>query len=165
MNRQNKLEKIIDHYGWSHQLRKLNEETYELFEAFMNYQHSGSMKNLVALAEEIADCKVLSSQFLLKMGNSYSVMERVEEIKELRHKGGCGYSATIMLLEFYEFAQEVMRIRHDAQDYYGWAVEKLYTYIASYELLAEELHIDEAVIEDVMDKKIERQIERIKKGE
>lgn len=58
-----KLLKIINHYGKSHQVRKLLEEVGELIETIMN----DDKHNMV---QEIADCMVLLEQFKLYYGIS-----------------------------------------------------------------------------------------------
>lgn len=58
-----KLLKIINHYGKSHQVRKLLEEVGELIETIMNEDK----ENMV---QEIADCLVLLEQFKLYYGIS-----------------------------------------------------------------------------------------------
>lgn len=65
----NKLLKIIRHYGIEHQLRKFNEENFELIEAIHGYYYDtegvlydGNDENI---KEEIADNLVLLSQFIL----------------------------------------------------------------------------------------------------
>lgn len=65
--------KIIEHFGIRNQMKKLNEECYELIEAIANYQDiepfttedtnfKAIFKNHVI--EEIADCLVLINQFI-----------------------------------------------------------------------------------------------------
>ena len=56
-----KLLKIINHYGKSHQVRKLLEEVGELNETIMNEDK----ENMV---QEISDCMVLLEQFKLYYG-------------------------------------------------------------------------------------------------
>ena len=70
-----KLLKIINHYGYRNQLKKLSEEVYELQEAINNYMcyvyyppeeyldkdYNEYLREHIA--EEIADCMVLIEQF------------------------------------------------------------------------------------------------------
>lgn len=59
-----KLLKIINHYGINNQLRKLNEECFELEEAIINGELLDLDNETVNhIIEEIADCMVLLSQF------------------------------------------------------------------------------------------------------
>lgn len=67
------LSKIIEHFGIRNQMKKLNEECYELIEAIGNYQDiepfSTENTNFKAIfknhvIEEIADCLVLINQFI-----------------------------------------------------------------------------------------------------
>lgn len=72
---QEDLLKIINHYGVANQLRKFNEETYELIEAIRNYEEDyikvdcdGNMVFSLLkehIAEEISDVMVLLEQFKL----------------------------------------------------------------------------------------------------
>ena len=73
----NNLKSIIDHFGVNNQLKKFNEECYELIEAIKLYQEAcfnseGEIGDLMVLAkhkqnitEEIADCMVLLNQFII----------------------------------------------------------------------------------------------------
>ena len=66
-----KLLKIINHYGVNHQLRKFNEEAFELIEAIIN----GELNRFIGISrkpselaikhitEEIADVMVMLKQF------------------------------------------------------------------------------------------------------
>ena len=67
------LFKIIEHFGVRNQMKKLNEECYELIEAIANYQDiepfTAEDTNFKAIfknhvVEEIADCLVLINQFI-----------------------------------------------------------------------------------------------------
>ena len=66
------LLKIIEHFGVRKQLKKFNEECYELEEAILDYQTEIAYfdEDAVTLsikrhiAEEIADCLVLINQFI-----------------------------------------------------------------------------------------------------
>jgi NTP pyrophosphatase (non-canonical NTP hydrolase) len=65
-----KLLKIINHYGIRNQQRKLNEEVFELQEAIIDYKYVEVYKNSPAekyhkehIAEEIADIEVMLLQF------------------------------------------------------------------------------------------------------
>ena len=78
-----KLLKIINHYGIDNQLRKFNEENFELIEAiikmtypkFTGYMYIDELKQNIK--EEIADNLVLLSQFILY----YNInLDDIEEI-------------------------------------------------------------------------------------
>lgn len=66
-----KLLKIINHYGVNHQQRKLQEEVFELNEAIINTENNrliGISRNpselvIKHIAEEIADVEVMLLQF------------------------------------------------------------------------------------------------------
>lgn len=67
------LEKIIEHYGINNQLKKFNEESYELIEAIINAENNRligisnepSKIAIENITQEIADCLVLIEQFKL----------------------------------------------------------------------------------------------------
>ena len=67
------LLKIIEHFGIRNQLKKFNEECYELEEAILDYQteiayfdeDAMTLSIKKHIAEEIADCMVILEQFKL----------------------------------------------------------------------------------------------------
>lgn len=62
-----KLLKIINHYGVNHQLRKFQEEVFELNEAIIKNEcdeYKDIKSNINHIAEEIADCFVMIEQFI-----------------------------------------------------------------------------------------------------
>ena len=61
----NKILYIINHYGIKHQLKKFNEESYELIEAINDYENSILNKkvNYEHIEEEFADVLVTLYQF------------------------------------------------------------------------------------------------------
>ena len=89
--RKNKLLKIINHYGVNNQQRKLAEEVFELQEAIINYELKASVEYEIPLteitgskehiAEEIADCMVLLSQFKEYYGISEKELQEVTKCK------------------------------------------------------------------------------------
>lgn len=161
MNRLDKLGNIIQHYGVRNQLRKLCEETYELFEAVIDYNESASTKTLNAVAEEIADCKVVATQFLLILGAKNGYIERISEVKEKRRQNGIRYATLFLFDGFREFAEELLKGLATADMDFGWATEKLCGYMSVIEMAIDEYHLKPDVIEGIMDKKIARQMERI----
>lgn len=80
----NKLLKIIQHYGIDNQLRKFNEENFELIEAIHRLENSAAIFKALEgitlinnIKEEIADNLVLLSQFILY----YDInLDEIEEI-------------------------------------------------------------------------------------
>jgi NTP pyrophosphatase (non-canonical NTP hydrolase) len=74
------LLKIINFYGYRNQLRKLNEECYELIEAIIDYMDDGSrLCTKKDIEEEFADVMVLLSQikFYYELDD-----ERIKKIME-----------------------------------------------------------------------------------
>ena len=67
---ENKLKKIINNYGVLNQVRKFNEECYELTEAIFDYEYAETPNEKLKehIAEEIADVMVLLEQFKLYYG-------------------------------------------------------------------------------------------------
>ena len=70
------LLKIVNHYGINNQLRKFNEECFELEEAIINYEQEKALNELLCIeiidsdtlkkkhiTEEIADVTVMLNQF------------------------------------------------------------------------------------------------------
>lgn len=68
------LKTIMDHFGINNQLRKFNEECFELIEAIVQSEYPALVKDKkpddlkriekAHIAEEIADCMVLLNQFM-----------------------------------------------------------------------------------------------------
>ena len=87
------LETIIDHFGVDNQLKKFNEECYELIEAINIFERvafncEGDFGDRQALeyrkaniAEEIADCMVLLNQFIRKYNIDTSTIQKLFEEK------------------------------------------------------------------------------------
>ena len=81
------LLKIIDHYGINNQLRKFNEESFELQEAIINHGwtimsfEKLSEKTKENIAEEIADCYVILEQFRQNFGISNEELEKIMKYK------------------------------------------------------------------------------------
>lgn len=79
-----KLLKIINHYGVNPQQRQFNEECYELLEAITEYKYVEVYKGSPAekhhkehIIEEIADVQVLLNQFKLYYGIADREVKRV----------------------------------------------------------------------------------------
>lgn len=84
------LLKIISHYGVNNQLRKFNEETFELEEAIITHELKRSVEYEIPLTEiigtkehiteEIADCLVMLNQFVeyyeIQESDIYMIMEQ-----------------------------------------------------------------------------------------
>lgn len=87
------LLKIINNYGINHQLRKFNEETYELIEAIIKYEeakydyfekyicHENRDISTNNIAEEIADVTVMLKQFQYYYGIEDKEIEEVMKYK------------------------------------------------------------------------------------
>lgn len=90
------LETIINHFGVDNQLKKLNEECYELIEAINIFERVafnceddfGDKEALryrkANIAEEIADCMVLLNQFIKKYNISTLDIQKLFEEKVCR---------------------------------------------------------------------------------
>lgn len=84
-----KLDVIIDHYGVRNQLKKLNEESYELIEAIRDYEEQKQACEFIGckephvdkcrehITEEIADCYVMLEQFRIRYDIS---LEKIKEV-------------------------------------------------------------------------------------
>ena len=80
-----KLLKIINHYGIRNQLKKFNEECYELEEAILDYQteiayfeeDAMTLSIKKHIAEEIADVMVMLEQFKLYYGISSEEITKI----------------------------------------------------------------------------------------
>ncbi|MEE0264983.1 MAG: hypothetical protein UD936_05085, partial [Acutalibacteraceae bacterium] len=60
---------IFSYYGEDHQLIKLKEELTELYEAVERYQDDKSEANLIHLAEEMADVRIMLRQLRAIVGD------------------------------------------------------------------------------------------------
>lgn len=85
------LLKIIEHYGVIHQLKKFNEESYELIEAARDFEEQFAISEydikkvdkyfIDCIAEELADCMVLLEQIKV-----YYNLDNEKIIDEMKHK-------------------------------------------------------------------------------
>ena len=89
-----KLRQIIKHYGISNQLRKFNEETFELQEAIITYGDGSKVyfndvndEMLNHIAEEIADVMVMLKQFQYHYGIRDELVQVIMEEKIERQIG------------------------------------------------------------------------------
>ena len=87
------LMEIIQHYGVNNQLRKFNEECYELIEAIIDYKYVEVYKESPAekyhkghLIEELSDVTVMLKQFQAYYGITDEEIEEVMKYKILRQK-------------------------------------------------------------------------------
>ena len=95
----NNLLKIIKHYGIKNQLRKFNEESFELQEAIIHAEYNRVLgisnepciKAVKHIAEEISDCYVILEQFRhyygisneeIKKAIKYKINRQLERMKE-----------------------------------------------------------------------------------
>ena len=73
-----KLLKIINHYGMLPQLKYFQSEVFELNEAIINAENEYNMlKNIGNIAEEIADVMVMLEQFKLYYGISSEEITKI----------------------------------------------------------------------------------------
>lgn len=84
----NKLLQIIQHYGINNQLRKFNEENFELIEAIHVLENSAAILKVLEgttliknIKEEITDNLVLLSQFILYYDIDLDEIEKVFKYK------------------------------------------------------------------------------------
>lgn len=85
------LEKIMDHFGINNQLRKFNEECFELIEAIIKSEYPAIAKDKKPsflrdleksyIEEEIADCMVLLNQFIRKYSIDTAKIQKLFEEK------------------------------------------------------------------------------------
>ena len=75
------LEKIIGHYGINNQLKKFNEETYELVEAILTFGKENNYKSLNHIIEEMGDVYVVLKQLQIYYGISESEIEDIMKFK------------------------------------------------------------------------------------
>ena len=75
------LEKIIGHYGINNQLKKFNEETYELVEAILTFGKENNYKSLNHVIEEIGDVYVVLKQLQIYYGILESEIEDIMKFK------------------------------------------------------------------------------------
>ena len=80
-----KMLKIIKHYGIMDQLKQFNEETYELIEAIRDYQELRYTEDgkafLYHVQEELADVFVLINQFMRYYDIDFKDVEEIVEFK------------------------------------------------------------------------------------
>ena len=75
------LEKIIGHYGINNQLKKFNEETYELVEAILTFGKENAYKSLNHIIEEMGDVYVVLKQLQIYYGIPESEIEDIMKFK------------------------------------------------------------------------------------
>jgi len=82
-----KLLQIVRHYGINNQLRKFNEENFELIEAIHELENDSVLRTLARrtliknIKEEIADNLVLLSQFILYYNIDLDDIEKIFKYK------------------------------------------------------------------------------------
>lgn len=82
------LKKIIEHYGVKPQVRKFNEESYELEEAILDYINVEVYKGSAAevyykehLIEELADVEVMLGEFIEHYNIDRTDIDKVKQKK------------------------------------------------------------------------------------
>ena len=83
MKSKEKLLKIFDNYGLEHQMRKFNEETFELKQAILDneWQKIIGLQNIDHITEEIADVQVLLEQFKAHYNINEEDIEKIMNFK------------------------------------------------------------------------------------
>lgn len=178
------LLKIINNYGVMPQLEYWHTEVWELNEATKDYQNSGwdfsdeeciqiEQEYKKHIAEELADNYVMLYQFPeyyyerleehniepyeLKIGN-YEKIDNIADYLKKFQKDVCKLTCTIAIAEERE------------QDYineysYGNIIEQITLIFYKLKNIQYYYEIEDKEIEEVMKYKIERQLERINRGE
>lgn len=75
------LEKILGHYGINNQLKKFNEETYELIEAILTFGVKNNYESLNHVIEEMGDVYVVLKQLQVYYGIPNSEIEDMMKFK------------------------------------------------------------------------------------
>lgn len=154
-----KLITILEHYGARHQSKKLMEETAELVEAIQVYKDTKSAEALDDVTEEIADCYVVVKQLALAFIEFENINERLNQAMDECGKfvGGLVEVLTALNIEI------IIRVVH--YEYTKDNVNALQTVILDYVVtlsrLIARLDIDAALVQSIMEKKIDRQLKRI----
>lgn len=80
-----KFIKIFNTFGVKNQLKKFNEETYELIEAINDYETCNDpllkKDNREHVLEEICDCLVLINQFIEFYGFDEHIIDKIVDFK------------------------------------------------------------------------------------
>lgn len=137
--------KIINHFGWKSQLKKLNEEIYEFYEAIMDFENG--IGTLDHVEEELADVFVILNGFKALFKLRISVKLQCNNL----------------INEFYEFVKSV----NDYEYYYGEIesvedsisklIATLYGYLNFY-------HLSKENIKKIINYKLDRTLKRISIG-
>lgn len=80
--KKNLLLKIFKHYGYETQLRKLNEENYELLQALI--ENNNVIIDEEQIMEEIADVLVVIQQFIAFFDLDIEKIKKIENFKVRR---------------------------------------------------------------------------------
>lgn len=75
------LGKIIGHYGINNQLKKFNEETYELIESILTFGVENNYKSLNHVIEEMGDVYVVLKQLQVYYGIPDCEIEDIMKFK------------------------------------------------------------------------------------
>ena len=162
MNRLEKQTEILNHYGWRHQLRKLGEETYELHEALIDFEDEQNEEKRQHVIEEVADCMVLAMQMLIYY-NAFKreTFDNVTDITE-RRKGKVLTFSTFLMFNFIDLSVAMHHNANAETKDNKWCISQICNYTAVLGGVMEKYSIEMEAVADVMTKKIDRQIERIK---
>lgn len=175
-----KLLKIINHYGVMPQLRYFQSEIFELDEAIVKYENEiqycdpeADEEFIVMLkkhiAEEIADCFVMLEQFVLyyykiiddlnvepyyfKTDNYENINDVLKYLKDFQQN-------------IFDFNCELVILEDREQDYiinyqYENMISKFNAVIYKLVSIKEYYHIDKKDILRIMNEKVDRQLDRI----
>lgn len=155
-----KLITILEHYGARHQSKKLMEETAELVEAIQVYMDTKSAEALDDVTEEIADCYVVVKQLALAFIEFENIKERYNQAMDECGKFGSHPVTDILTALNTEIIVRVVHHEH-TKDNVNALQTAIFDYVVTLSRLIARLDIDAALVQSIMEKKIDRQIKRI----
>lgn len=155
----NAYKKIFEFYGARHQAKKLMEETAELAEAIEDYVDCASSKTLAHVAEEIADCMVVSNQLVLAYFDDENKL--MEDILDDLHGDNPVENATEGIAK--EAANIISAVAHyeNTGEDKDVLKERIRKYKVWLHLIRLKIKIKAKPIKGIMDYKIHRQLTRI----
>ena len=169
----------INHYGVNNQLRKFNEECYELIEAIIDYKYVEVYKGSPAekyhkqhIVEELADNFVMLYQFpyyYYELLDDINVEPYIFTTDNYNHIDDIQQYLKDFQKDIFKLTKAILHAEEREQDYisiytYDLVIEALDTVLYKLVSIKEYYHITDNQIKEVMRFKIERQKERMKNG-